>query len=234
MPGVDALLSTLEWFAAALSDSYATNDVLQTLVDHVGLAVGVTGAGVLLLRQGRFVYVTSTLGGVADLGRLVEAEQRGPCVEVGQARRPVAIRDIFAGSFPARFPSYVEQARASGVRAVAVVPMALGERTVGVLGLYDHDPRDWSEDELRVAGIVATIAGGHVAAATAVDDQRRLAQQLQHALTSRVVIEQAKGITAVERGVGVDQAFALLRKEARDTNRRLHDVCAEVVSLHRG
>ena len=234
MPDNDALLGALEWLAAALSDSFVASDQLQTLVEQVGDVVGVTGAGVLLLQRGRFSYATSTLEPIAALERVVEEFQYGPCVDASKTRQPVAVRDLRAGDYPQRFPAYVEQAQRSQITAVAAVPMQAGEHSLGALGLYDREPRDWSEEDLRVAGVLADIASAYLLHTARDDDRQRLCDQLQQALDSRIVIEQAKGIVAVERGIGVDQAFALLRKQARDTNRRLHDVCAEVTSLHGG
>ena len=234
MPDTDALLASLEWFAAALTDPYAASDVLHMLVQNVGVVIGASGAGVLLVRQGRYVYTTSSRASVAALERVVEKHQLGPCVEAGNSRRAVAVKDLRAGAYLAKFPAYVAEARRRHIRAVACVPMLAGETSIGALGLYERDCRDWSTDDLRVAAILAKLASSYVVHAKELDEQRRLTGQLQHALNSRIVIEQAKGVVAVQRGVGIDQAFELMRKRARDNNERLRDVCAEVVSHHQG
>jgi len=233
MPDKEAFFGTLEWFAAALTGSYAVSDVLHLLVEQVSLLLGATGAGVLLLQRDRFTYATSTSAPIRPLAQVVEKWQIGACVEAGRTGLPVAVPDIHADSRLTRCPAYVEQADRSRIRAVAAVPMVAGTRTLGALGLWDEDQRDWSKEDLRAAGILANLASCYLVQAAELDDQRRLSAQLQHALDSRVVIEQAKGIVAVERHIDVDQAFAFLRKQARDHNQRLHDVCERVVSAHR-
>ena len=232
MPDTDALLTALEWISTALTAPVGSRDLLDVLAEHVSVVLGVTGAGVMMLQEGRLAYAASSTAAVAALQRVVEVEQAGPCVDAGSATAPVAIEDVCAAGYPERFPSYVEQAQAGGVRAVAAVPMVAGERMVGVLGLYDREPRPWDDADLRVASVLAGIVSGHVVQVAELDAQRRLTGQLQTALDTRVVIEQAKGVIAVERGIGIEEAFAFLRKQARDNNERLHDVCAAVVSRH--
>ena len=234
MPDTEALLTTLEWMTGTLTVSSRVSEGLHRLAEDLSVVLGISGAGIMLFLGGRYMYATSSHAPIAALERVVEAEQSGPCIEAANGRRPVVVRDICAGSFRARFPSYVAQAHRSGLRAVAALPMAAGGRTLGAVGLYQAAPHDWTGEDLRTAAILADIASGFVAQAAVLDEQRRLTVQLQHALDSRVVIEQAKGIVAVEGGMSIDQAFAVLRKQARDSNQRLRDICERIVSLHRG
>lgn len=235
MAEVEGLLSPRKRSADTLTVTHSrVNDGLDVLAADLADLLNVTGAGVMLLAGDRYMHVASSLPLIAAVERVVEAEQRGPTVEAGEGARPVVVRDVRDAAFAARFTTYAELAKRSGLLGVAALPMIAGDQTIGVLDLYDENPREWSEEDLRVGRTLASIATGHAVLANNLAHHRQLATQLQQALDSRIVIEQAKGIVAVQRGLGLDQAFALLRKRARDTNRRLHDVCAEVAGLHRG
>ena len=100
---------------------------------------------------------------------------------------------------------------------------------VGAVNLYDSQPRSWSAEDVRVAAIFANIATGYLTHASAARQQKRTAEQLQQALNTRLIIEQAKGVLATKRETTVDDAFQVLRKYARDHNARIHDVARAVV-----
>lgn len=109
--------------------------------------------------------------------------------------------------------------------------MHLNGTRLGVLNLYHDHPHDWTDDELEVAELLAYMATAYVANAARLDQVRHTAEQLQEALDSRVIIEQAKGILAGERGITVDEAFAVLRSHARTNNVSLRAVANAVVNL---
>jgi AmiR/NasT family two-component response regulator len=96
--------------------------------------------------------------------------------------------------------------------------MASGERKAATSGRH-----------LRVASVFANIATGYLVHASAARQHQRTAEQLQQALTTRLIIEQAKGVLATQRQLNTDQAFLLLRKHARDHHTRIHDVARAVV-----
>ena len=94
----------------------------------------------------------------------------------------------------------------------------LGEgEAIGAVNLYDSQPRNWSAEDLRVATVFASIATGYLTHASAAQKQQRTAEQLQQAMNTRLIIEQAKGVLANRREITVDDAFQTLRKYARTT-----------------
>jgi len=97
------------------------------------------------------------------------------------------------------------------------------------LNLYSREPRDWSEEDITVAGVMADMATGYIVNASKLVQQRQLNTQLQHALDSRVVIEQAKGITAQRCGITVEEAFQRIRHHARSHNNTLRSVADAIV-----
>ena len=109
--------------------------------------------------------------------------------------------------------------------------MLAGKRILGVLGLYDGAARAWGDEDLRLARIMANLGSCYVVHVAELGREREANEQLRTALTSRIIIEQAKGVLAEARGISVDDAFQVLRKHCRDHNARIHDVAAAVVHL---
>jgi GAF domain-containing protein len=114
--------------------------------------------------------------------------------------------------------------------ATAVVPVLVAESAVGRLELRRAAPAPFDGDALELARILADVAAALVAVDRQRDEHRTLVAQLQHALDSRVVIEQAKGVLAARLGLPLHEAFELLRDRAREANQRLADVAQRVVA----
>jgi GAF domain-containing protein len=144
--------------------------------------------------------------------------------------QPTTVSDLDNAEASQRWPEYTQAAKVAGIRAVAGVPMLAEGSAVGAVNLYSNLPRSWSHEDLRVASIFANIATGYLLHASAVRQHQRTAEQLQQALTTRLIIEQAKGVLANQREISVDEAFALLRKHSRDRNTRIHEVARNVIS----
>ena len=142
----------------------------------------------------------------------------------------MAVSDIAVGDAHERWPDYVVAAKSTGIRAVAGIPMIAGGEAIGAVNLYDSEPRSWTAEDLRVATVFASIATGYLTHASAAQQQRRTAEQLQQALDTRLIVEQAKGVIATQRETTVDEAFQRLRTYARNNHVRIHDVCRAVVS----
>ena len=228
---MDARLDSLERFAATLTGDHAIADVLRTLAEQVAVVLGVKGAAVALARQDRLTDVLAPVDAIALLERVGQDRQTGPCVDAMHSGLSVAVADVTVGDFAERWPEYVAQAEAGEIRAVAAVPMLADKGLLGVLGLYDSAGHAWADEDLRVARIMANLASCYVVHAAELGRERETNEQLRGALTSRIIIEQAKGVLAEARGISVDDAFQVLRKHAREHNARIHDVAAAVVNL---
>ena len=158
-----------------------------------------------------------------------DAHQSGPCRDAITSGDIISVADLHTQT--RRWPAYVRQAAAVGIVAAAGIPMGFGDAVLGAIDLYDSQTRDWTGDDLRVAGVLADVATAYVVNASTLDRQRRTTEQLREALESRVIIEQAKGILAADPKVTVDDAFIRLRRHARSHNANLHDVAHAVVHL---
>jgi GAF domain-containing protein len=229
VPNPETLIDSLERFAATLTGGYGIGDVLHNLTEEMAESLDLTGAGVTLIHDGRQRFVTAAVDAIASLERVQEDWQRGPCIDAAASAGPVAVPDIAAEDVHDRWLAYARAAETAGIQAVAGIPMVAEGEVIGAVNLYDSRPRSWSAEDLRIAAIFASIATGYLAHASAAQQQQRTSEQLQQALNTRLIIEQAKGVLATQREISVDDAFQILRKYARDHKARIHDVCRAVV-----
>ena len=202
------------------------SDVLNDLSGHLTEVLHVFGAGVSLRSQGQMRFATSDRNVLAELERVQEAEQRGPCVDAARTGKPVLAPQLV--EYRHVWPGYVERAKELGIAAVATVPMRDGE-VIGTIDLYEVVERDWTEREVKIASLLAHMAAGFLHTSATLEAEQRTREQLQHALDSRVVIEQAKGILAASQHISVDAAFRRLRKHANDQRSSLRSIATAVV-----
>jgi GAF domain-containing protein len=223
------LLESLERFATTLTGGYGVGDVLHDLTSEITDVLDLTGAGVTLVQDGKQRFVTAAVEAIAALERVQEEHQRGPCVDAVTTAQPMTVSDLEDSDTSQRWPEYSHAAKAAQIRAVAGIPMLAEGSAVGAVNLYSRQPRTWRAGDMRVASVFANIATGYLVHASAAQQHQRTREQLQEALSTRVVIEQAKGVLATQREIDVDEAFLLLRKYARDHGARIHDVARAIV-----
>lgn len=217
-------------FALRLVTEYPVSDALHDVIDATTAIFGIRGAGTSLADGDHLACATASPAAIAALEEAQEREQAGPCIDAYRHGRPVLVADVT--SPPHAWPRLAEVAGRSGIVSIAAFPLWLNGSRLGVLDLYDTGPRTWTPEEVQAAELIAALTTGYLANASRLDRARQTAEQLQVALESRVVIEQAKGLLAGERGISVDQAFELLRAHARRSQAPLRDVSHDVV--HRG
>ena len=221
------LLDVLERFAQTMTQTFEVNDVLAELADNVVTVLQASGAGISVATSDpRLQFVSATNETVVEIERAQDEQQNGPCVEAYRTRKAVAISKLDELD---RWPEYRAAAERCGFNSVVGIPIAIDEYRLGSLDVYDTESRIWSETDLRAAQVLANIATVYIRRAGQLAEARQLSEQLQLALDSRVVIEQAKGMIAKQRTVSVDQAFHLLRSYSRRESMSLRDVAAEVV-----
>lgn len=223
------MLSELNRFARVLVTDYPVSDALHDLVESAAAILGIHGAGMSLVREGRLAFATATPQDITAIEQVQEVHQAGPCVDAFQADDAVLIADISAHGD--RWPDLVRTATETGIVAIGAIPLRLDGLHLGTLDLYDIRPHDWTEEEAEVARLLAALATGYIANSSRLDRARETTAQLQQALDSRVIIEQAKGLLAGERGISVDDAFQVLRAHARNRGASLRDVANAVVNL---
>ncbi|MBY6707859.1 GAF and ANTAR domain-containing protein [Rhodococcus sp. BP-241] len=159
----------------------------------------------------------------AALDRVQRRPGDGPTVDLlhRSSEADVDLADVVAGPVH-RWPGLAEVADAVGVRALAAVPLAMHERTLGVLTLYSSSTAAFDEDSLTVATAIAAHA------AIAVQSLQKEAQ-FRSGLASRDIIGQAKGMLMERFEVDSVQAFEMLSKLSQNNNRPLHKLAADIV-----
>src|SRR6185436_17575961 len=216
--------------ADTLVDDFDVVDFLHELTVRCAQVLGVTAAGVLLTDQRGALRVVAASTEQTRLLELLQSQtDQGPCPECFHTGRPVAVADLSTPTAAGRWPRFVAQARQVGFASVHALPMRLRTDIIGALNLFGTQPGALDEDTLRLAQALADVATIGLLQARAIRQRDTLAEQLQIALNSRVVIEQAKGVIAERRRLDMDQSFTLLRGTARTSNRQLSDLARAVV-----
>ena len=221
------LVETFVEVADTLVDDFDVIDFLHTLAGRCVQLLDVDAAGIMLIDQRGHLYATAASTENARLLELFELQtDTGPCVDCCRSGSPVVNVDLDADA--ERWPRFAEAARDSGFVAVHALPLRLRETVIGALNLFGADSRILTEDDVRAGQALADVATIGILAQRSLHQAELLAAQLQSALNSRIVIEQAKGVLSERRGISVDEAFTLLREHARTHNRRLSDVALDV------
>ena len=201
---------------------------LELAVAENARLFGVDGAGLMLVDgDGALRSSTASDRPGAMLESLQEQFGEGPCVDAFLKDGPVLADDL--GADP-RWPSVGPLAAGHGVRAVLGVPIDLRDGPMGTLNVYAAHPRGWDDSEVAAIQAYTRVIASLLRSAVQAHVSGRAATQLQHALDSRSLIEQAKGVLMERRGLDQQAAFELLRSRARSTRRRLQDVARETVA----
>jgi GAF domain-containing protein len=224
-----ALTRVLRAYASTLLDDYEIGTVLFRLTDEVVAVLGADGAGVSLTHNGHDLsFVTATDADITAIEEEQVSTGQGPCHEAFRQGRATAVEDL-ARTDP-RWPDFRRGALSLGARAILGLPMPAHGRRIGALDIYRRDPHRWTEEEIQVGQLLADTAAGYVLNAIRLSNTRTLADQLQHALDSRVVIEQAKGVLSERHKLDPDEAFRRLRAHARSSRIRIQQVGRAVVN----
>ncbi|HEV7823522.1 MAG TPA: GAF and ANTAR domain-containing protein [Mycobacteriales bacterium] len=214
--------------ADTLVDDFDVVDFLHQVTVRCAQVLGVSAAGVLLTDQRGALRVVAASTEQTRLLELLQLQtDQGPCPESFHTGRPISVADVSAEA--GRWPRFAEEARRFGIASVHALPMRLRTEVIGTLNLFGARPGALDEGTLRLGQALADVATIGLLQARSIRVRESLAEQLQTALNSRIVIEQAKGVVAERRNLDMDQSFALLRDTARSSNRRLSELARAVV-----
>jgi GAF domain-containing protein len=219
----EELAETLVELADTLAAEFDLDDFLRLLANRCVRLLDVDAAGVYLIDHG----VAASTERVTLIELSAQRYEEGPWQDCCRAGEQVAVPDLTAEAY--RWPRYVEEARQAGYAAAHTVPLQRREDLIGTLTLYRVEPGDLEKPDARLAQAMADMASIGILGARAVRRQETLAAQLQHALNSRVVIEQAKGVLAERLGLAMPAAFAALRSYARSHNTRVTELALSIV-----
>jgi GAF domain-containing protein len=217
------IVQALVDMADTLVDDYDIIDVLTVLTERTVDLLGVSAAGVMLVSpNGELRLVASSSEAMRVLELLELQSQEGPCLDAFRTGETTEQENLRAGS--GRWPTFSAAALEAGFQSIFAIPLRLRNATIGALNLFSVNMVPMDERDVVVARAFADLATISVLRHRVTTEAQALNEQLSSALTSRVVIEQAKGVIAERAGIDLVEAFARLRSFARNHRFLLTDV----------
>ena len=211
-----------------LVDDFDMVEMLTRLTTRCVTLLGVSAAGVMLaspMGELRLVASSNEAMKVVEVFEL-QAEE-GPCLDAFRTGEPVAYQELQAQG--GQWPQFSTVAIEAGFRRVFALPLRLRDQTIGALNLFNREDSPMQDRDVMVARALADLATISVLQHGIATEVQRTNEQLSHALASRIVIEQAKGIVSERCGIDIAEAFSRLRSYARSHNRHLGDVAQATV-----
>ena len=224
----EALLArALVELADTLVADFDVVELLTLLADRCVEVLDVAAAGLMLAGPDGDLRVMASSSEAMRVLELFELQSKeGPCPDCYLSGKPVINEDLAMAT--GRWPRFAPQALAAGFHSVHALPMRLRGTVIGALNLFHLEPGEMDGADVEAAQALADVATIAILQHRAALEAQVVNQQRQHALNSRVIIEQAKGMVAEREGLDMDQAFTALRNHARNHNLRLV-VLAEAV-----
>ncbi|WP_181773628.1 GAF and ANTAR domain-containing protein [Amycolatopsis pittospori] len=229
--GRERLLSrTFVELADTLVDEFDVADFLRTLVEQCVRLMDAAAAGVVLAdSQGHLRMAAASSERAGLLETLAVRTEDGPCIDCLRGGAPVRSTDLRQDT--ARWPRFAEAAVAAGFLSAEAVPMRLRRMVIGSLNLLHTEPVQEDPERTALSQALADVATIGLLQQRAITRSEVLAEQLQSALNSRVIIEQAKGVlSARSHDPDMENAFSALRGYARGHNLRLADLSRDVAA----
>jgi transcriptional regulator with GAF, ATPase, and Fis domain len=213
--------------ADTLVDDFDVIEFLHTLAQRCVTLLEIDAAGLMLADQRGTLHATAASAENARLLELFELQtDAGPCLDAFRTGEPIVNADLHANEH--RWPRFAEAAEAAGYVSVHALPLRLRSTVIGALNLFCAQLGSLSEEDIRTGQALADVATIGILAQRNLQQAELLTTQLQTALNSRVIIEQAKGVLAERHQITVDEGFRLLREYSRSRNRLLSDVARDV------
>lgn len=222
-----AAFALLQRFAETLVNRYDLDDVLSDLAGELRKVLDVAGAGVMLADGNNDLrFVSSSDDVLTRLEDLQIELDEGPCLRAYQTAQPIIATDLRDDE---RFPEFGPRAVEEGMVAVFSYPLQYEEKVFGALNLYRREAGTLDEQQQDLGAAFSDISTLYLMHGSDDDRREQVNRQLQGALDSRVMIEQAKGFVAAVRGVSAEDGFDMIRRYARGNGRKLREVSSEIV-----
>ncbi len=203
-------------------------DFLHVLANRCVELLGVQAAGLMLADQRGQLRLVASSSEQSRLLELFELEtEEGPCLTCFETGQPTA--DTRLDQPDPRWPQFGRRAAAAGYESVCALPLKLRTDVIGVLNLFSTEPGPLADDFARIGQALADVATIGLLQHRAIEHRQVLAEQLQGALNSRVLVEQAKGVVSERLHLGMPEAFEAMRAYARRRHQRLSVVALGVI-----
>lgn len=228
MPREVLVARTLIELADTLVDDFDVVELLTRLVDRCVEVLGVSAAGLMLLAPEGDLRLAASSSEAMRVVELFELQsQEGPCLDCYRTGEPVVNQDLAIVN--GRWPNFAPVALEAGFRSVHALPLRLRGQVIGAVNLFRTDERAMHSVDILAGQALADMATITILQHRAAVESQVLNEQLNFALNSRVLIEQAKGVLTERAGIDMEQAFTRLRNHARNHNLRLVDVAQQVI-----
>jgi len=224
----ELLVRALVEMADTLVEDYDVIELLTGLTDRCVNLLGASAAGVMLASpEGELRLAASSSEAMRILEVFELQAQEGPCLDAFRTGERVEHENLRAGS--GRWPRFSAAGLEAGFQSVFALPLRLRDVTIGALNLFGVEQTPMDERDVIVARAFADLAAISVLHHRGATESQRLNEQLSGALTSRIVIEQAKGVISERARVDLEEAFIRMRAYARANNLRLTDVARAAI-----
>ncbi|MFJ8142741.1 GAF and ANTAR domain-containing protein [Streptomyces sp. NPDC096013] len=224
----DRPLPAAQDVTALLLDTDTLDEFLQALAQRaLELAPAADGCGVTMERRGRPVTVSSAGASATKLDEAQYGQDDGPCLQAMRTGLTVDVPDTLSEKRWGGYPAY---AAACGARSSLSLPIAPYTHTAGALNLYAPVPYAFADADLTSLRLLAAQATGAIELAQRIADAQQFTADLQTALKSRTVIDQAMGVLMGQQRCTAEEAFQILRTASQHRNTKLRDLCAELIT----
>ncbi len=228
MDRFEQLAGAFVGLADTLVADYDVVELAQQLIDNSMTLLPIAAAGILLGDIHHELHVFASSSEQTRLLELLQVEADvGPCLLAYRTGKTVLVDDLSVDR--QRWPAFAERAAEYDYRSVTALPLRLRDERVGALNLFRTEVGALAPTDIAIAQALADVATIGILHQRILTRSEMVNQQLQTALNTRVIIEQAKGVLAERGAVDMDEAFALLRAYARKTQQRLADLARTVV-----
>lgn len=228
MPNRALMAQTMVQLADTLVSDFDLVEVLTGLAHRCVEALGVSAAGVMIASPAGELQAIASSSETMRVLELFELQSHeGPCLDCYATGTAVSYQSLDAAE---QWPRFAPKAIEAGFSAVQALPMRLRETTIGALNLFHLERGAMRDVDLVIAQAFADIATIAILQHRTATEKQELNNQLNNALTTRIVIEQAKGMLAVRGSVDMEHAFNSLRNYARTNNLKLAQVCVDLVN----
>ena len=228
MPREATLARTLVELADTLVADFDVVELLTLLVDRCVEVLEVGAAGLILAAPDGDLRVMASSSEAMRVLELFELQfEEGPSLDCFRTGAPVVNQNL--AEVNGHWPRFASAALVAGFTSVHALPMRLRGTVIGSLNLLHSAPDEMQQADIDVARALADVATIGILQHRAAREAYVINEQLNNALNSRIVIEQAKGMVAEREGLDMEQSFARLRVHARNHNLRLVDVAHAVI-----
>lgn len=224
----EALLTRtfVEFADTLVAQEFDVVELLTTLADRCVEILDVAAAGLMLVAPEGDLRVIASSSEAMRLVELYELQaEEGPCLDCYNIRQPVLNEHLDQD----RWPAFQQVALSAGFHTVHALPMRLRQQVIGALNLFHTSRQDLDAEDVVTGQALADAATITIMHQRAANEDRLVNAQLQEALNTRVVIEQAKGLIVGRTSLDMDAAFSRIRTYARNHNRKLSETAANIL-----